>query len=77
MNSTIIHFEIQAVDVEKLKQFCAGLFGWKIDNYPEPMEYWMIQTVSKNDKGMLLRPGVNGCMVKKELRAEAGELHLC
>jgi len=66
MDHTIIHFEIPATDVEKLKQFYAGLFGWKIAKYPGPMEYWMLQTVPTDDKGMLLRPGVNGGMVKKE-----------
>jgi predicted enzyme related to lactoylglutathione lyase len=69
MDHTIIHFEIPAVDAEKLKQFYAGLFGWNIEKYPGPMEYWMIQTVPVDEKGMLLRPGVNGGMVKKE-RAE-------
>jgi predicted enzyme related to lactoylglutathione lyase len=30
------------------------------------MEYWIIQTVPTDEKGMLLRPGVNGGMTKKE-----------
>lgn len=66
MDHTIIHFEIPATNVEKLKQFYTGVFGWKIENYPGPMEYWMIQTVPTDDKGVLKRPGVNGGMVKKE-----------
>ena len=66
MDNTIIHFEIPATDIAKLKQFYAGLFNWKIEKYPGPMEYWMIHTVPTDDKGMLLRPGVNGGMTKKE-----------
>lgn len=66
MDNTIIHFEIPATDVEKLKRFYAGLFGWKIEKYPGPMEYWMIQTVPVDEKGILLRPGVNGGMYKKQ-----------
>jgi predicted enzyme related to lactoylglutathione lyase len=66
MDHTIIHFEIPAEDAETLKQFYTGLFGWKIIKYPGPMEYWMIQTVPTDDKGMLLRPGVNGGITKKE-----------
>jgi predicted enzyme related to lactoylglutathione lyase len=69
MDNTIIHFEIPAADAEKLKKFYEGLFGWKIEKYPGPMEYWMIHTVPVDEEGMLLRPGVNGGMVKKE-RAE-------
>ncbi len=66
MDHTIIHFIIPATDVEKMKQFYVALFGWKIEKYPGPMEYWSIQTVPVNGKGMPLRPGVNGGMVKKE-----------
>jgi predicted enzyme related to lactoylglutathione lyase len=65
MDHTIIHFEIPAADFDKLKQFYAGLFGWKIEKYPGPMEYWMIQTVPVDENGMPQRPGVNGGMVKK------------
>ena len=66
MDNTIVHFEIPASDVEKLRQFYTGVFGWKIERHPGPMEYWMIQTVPTDDKGMLQRPGVNGGMIKKQ-----------
>ncbi len=68
MDHTVVHFEIPAKDVEKLKKFYSKLFGWKIEKMPGdgPMEYWMIQTVPVDDKGMLQRPGVNGGMYKKE-----------
>jgi hypothetical protein len=68
MDHTIVHFEIPANDVEKLKKFYSKLFGWKIEKMPGagPMEYWMIGTVPVDDKGMPLRPGVNGGMYKKE-----------
>ena len=72
MDHTIVHFEIPAQDVEKLRKFYSKLFGWKIEKFPGPasesMEYWMIQTVPVDDKGMLLRSGVNGGMYKKERR---------
>lgn len=66
MDHTIIHFEIPATDVQKLKKFYTGLFGWNIEKYPGPMEYWMIKTVPLDEKGMLQRPGVNGGMVRKD-----------
>jgi uncharacterized protein len=35
--------------------------GWKIIGAPVgATEYWMIQTVPTDEKGMLQRPGVNG-----------------
>ncbi len=66
MDNTIIHFEIPATDVEKLRKFYAGVFSWKIERHTGPIEYWMIQTVPTDDKGMLQRPGVNGGMLKKQ-----------
>jgi len=69
MDHTVVHFEIPANDVEKLRKFYSKLFGWKIEKAPGPVEYWMIGTVPVDEKGMLLRPGVNGGMYKKE-RAE-------
>ena len=61
-----MHFEIPADDVEKLRKFYSDLFGWKIEKMPGPMEYWGIATVPINDKGMPVRPGVNGGMMKKQ-----------
>lgn len=65
MDHTLIHFEIPAIDVEKLKRFYEQVFGWKILQYPGPVDYWVIQTVPTDEKGMLLHPGVNGGMFKK------------
>lgn len=66
MDHTIVHFEIPADDVAKLKEFYTKLFGWKIEKMQGPMEYWTIETVPVDDEGMLRRPGVNGGMMKRE-----------
>ena len=65
VDTTIVHFEIPADNVEKLKKFYSKLFGWKIEKV-ERMEYWTIETVPTDEKGKPLRPGVNGGMMKKE-----------
>ena len=65
VDHTIIHFEIPADDVEKLRKFYMELFGWNIVGTPGPMEYYMIQTVPTDEKGMLIRPGVNGGMMQR------------
>lgn len=65
MDHTLIHFEIPANDVEKLKKFYEEVFNWKIIQYPGPIDYWVIQTVPINSEGTLQRPGVNGGMYKK------------
>jgi predicted enzyme related to lactoylglutathione lyase len=66
MDHTIVHFEIPAKNVETLKDFYAKLFGWKIQKYPGPMDYWTIETVPVDQKMTPTRPGVNGGLFKKE-----------
>jgi predicted enzyme related to lactoylglutathione lyase len=66
MDHTVVHFEIPANNMEKLRKFYAELFEWKIEKVPSPMDYWMIETVSVDEKMTPLRPGVNGGMYKKE-----------
>jgi predicted enzyme related to lactoylglutathione lyase len=66
VDHTIVHFEIPADDVEKLRKFYSELFGWKIEKMPGPVEYWGIQTVPVDEKGIPIRPGVNGGMMKKQ-----------
>ncbi len=57
---TIVHFEIPANNVEKLKGFYEKLFGWKISKGQGDMEYWMIETAPQGQ-------GVNGGMMKKQM----------
>jgi predicted enzyme related to lactoylglutathione lyase len=70
MDHTVVHFEIPAKDVAKMKKFYTSLFGWKIEKWDSgmesEMEYWLIETVSTNKKGRPHRPGVNGGMWKKQ-----------
>ena len=53
MDHIIIHFEIHATDVEKLKKFYSGLFGWNTEEHPRPMEYWMITTTDEKGEQAL------------------------
>ena len=66
VDNTIVHFDIPATDLEKLKTFYQKLFNWKIYRAPGPVDYWMIETVPVDEQGMMLRPGVNGGMYKKD-----------
>lgn len=65
VDHTIIHFEIPVDDVERLRKFYAKLFGWKIEKTPG-MDYWMIEPVPVDKKGMPIRPGVNGGMMRRQ-----------
>ncbi|PVX26790.1 MAG: glyoxalase [Candidatus Bathyarchaeum sp.] len=66
VDNTIVHFDIPAKDLEKLKTFYSKLFNWKIYRAPGPIDYWMIETVPVDANGMAVRPGVNGGMYKKD-----------
>jgi predicted enzyme related to lactoylglutathione lyase len=65
LDHTIVHFEIPAEDLEKQKKFYGELFGWKIEKYPGPGEYYLLQTVPVDDNMMPIRAGVNGGLFKK------------
>jgi predicted enzyme related to lactoylglutathione lyase len=47
--SSIVWFEIPADDIERAKSFYGALFGWKIEKFPGPMEYWHIDTGGSDD----------------------------
>jgi predicted enzyme related to lactoylglutathione lyase len=67
MDNTIVHFEIPADNIEELGKFYSQLFDWRIIHSPvEGMDYWIIQTVPTDDKGMPQRPGVNGGMFARQ-----------
>jgi predicted enzyme related to lactoylglutathione lyase len=61
LDHTIVHFEIPANDIEKIKEFYMNLFGWTMNKYPGPTTYYLIGTVPVDEKTMMpIRPGVNG-----------------
>src|SRR5437899_11618271 len=47
--SSIVWFEIPADNVERAKKFYGDLFGWKIERFPGPQEYWHIDTGGSDD----------------------------
>jgi hypothetical protein len=56
---TIVHFEIPANDIERLKRFYSECFGWEFRNSGMPgMEYWLISTGPQGESiggGMYVR----------------------
>ena len=40
----IAHFEFDAADTERVKNFYENVFGWKITKWEGPMDYWLIDT---------------------------------
>lgn len=67
MDNTIVHFEIPADNPERAAKFYRELFGWKINRWENPngIEYWMVETVPTDEKGMPKRQGVNGGLMPR------------
>lgn len=55
----MIHFEIHAEDVARAKKFYEDVFGWKIEKWEGPMEYWNITTGKQEE------PGIDGGLMKR------------
>jgi uncharacterized protein len=63
MANRVIHFEIQADDIDRAKKFYEKALGWKVEQIMKkengPMDYWGITT------GPDGTPGINGGMYQR------------
>jgi len=56
----VVHFEFGADKPERAVKFYEKVFGWKIEKWQGPVDYWLIMTGEEKE------PGINGGMAKKE-----------
>ena len=61
MGNPVVHFELMSKNPEKVSDFYAKTFGWKIKHMPE-INYRLVDTDAKAS-GM---PGINGGIVKPD-----------
>lgn len=61
MVNEIVHFELDAEDINRAVKFYSSVFDWKIERWEGPMEYWMI-TMGKDASG------IGGAIMKREER---------
>ncbi len=59
-----IHFEMAADDPERAARFYRKTFGWQVDKWEGPIEYWLITTGGSD------QPGIDGGLGR---RSEPGE----
>jgi len=57
--SRVVHFEIPAENPDRAAAFYKKAFGWKIEKWDGPMEYWMVNTGAEGT------PGINGGLMRK------------
>ncbi len=56
----VIHFEVSADDPERASKFYKNVFGWNIQKWGGPKDYWLVST------GADTQPGINGGLFKRE-----------
>ena len=54
----VTHFEFITEDYEKTAAFYRNVFGWKVQKWDGPVEYWLVDT------GDASTPGINGGLMK-------------
>jgi hypothetical protein len=55
----VVHFELDAEKPERAIKFYEKVFGWKIEKWKGPIEYWLI-TTGKEDE-----PGIDGGLSRR------------
>ena len=60
----VVHFEINADDGERAVQFYTNVFGWKVEKWNGPVDYWLLTT----GKG---EPGIDGAVTPRQDPPEA------
>jgi hypothetical protein len=65
--SRVVHFEIQADDLERAKSFYTDVFGWSFEDYTEytGSPYWGVVTGPEEE------PGINGGLLPRPVPAAA------
>jgi len=56
----VIHFEIPADDTERAVKFYRDVFGWKIDKWEGPADYWLVTTGEESEAG------IDGAIFRRE-----------
>ena len=55
----VVHFEFPADNPERAAKFYQDVFGWEIDKWEGPVDYWLITT------GTDEQPGINGALMRR------------
>ncbi len=57
----VIHFEIPADNPQRAIKFYEESFGWKIEKWNGPFDYWLVMTGEEDE------PGINGAIMSREM----------
>ena len=48
----VTHFDIHADDPKRAARFYSDLFGWKIEKWQGPVDYWLVTTGPEDEPGI-------------------------
>jgi hypothetical protein len=48
----VVHFEVMAQDPVRAAKFYSQVFGWNINKWDGPMDYWLVGTGSQEEIGI-------------------------
>jgi predicted enzyme related to lactoylglutathione lyase len=55
----VVHFEMAVDDPDRASRFYESVFGWKVQKWDGPQDYWMVTT---GEEGEL---GINGGLMRR------------
>ena len=61
MANRVVHFEIHAFDLERVKMFYSAVFGWEFPLWMEDPPYWGVMTAPEGSE----EPGINGGLMQR------------
>lgn len=64
--SRVIHFEIHCDDTDRASKFYQQMFGWKIEKFGGPVDYWLIYTGPESERG------IDGGLMKRRTASPTG-----
>lgn len=50
--SRVIHFDLSADDPERAARFYKSVFGWKVEKWQGPSDYWLMTTGDETEPGI-------------------------
>lgn len=56
----VVHFDISADDPARAAEFYREVFGWRIEKWAGPFDYWLIETGDPDE------PGIGGGLARRE-----------
>lgn len=56
----VVHFELAADNPERAVEFYKEAFGWQIQKWPGPQDYWLVTTGADGERG------INGGILRRQ-----------